>query len=82
MSLIGPRPEELWVVESYSDEQRKRLAFKPGLTGPMQVNGRGDLDFEERLKLEIDYIQNYSLRKDYSIFLRSLAVIINGKGAH
>jgi lipopolysaccharide/colanic/teichoic acid biosynthesis glycosyltransferase/GT2 family glycosyltransferase len=82
MSLIGPRPEELWVVECYSDEQRKRLTFKPGLTGPMQVNGRGDLDFEERLKLEIDYMQNYSIRKDLNIFLRSLAVIFNGKGAY
>jgi len=82
MSLIGPRPEELWVVECYTDEQRIRLAFKPGLTGPMQVSGRGDLDFEQRLKLEIEYMQNYSIRKDFSIFFRSLAAIINGKGAY
>jgi lipopolysaccharide/colanic/teichoic acid biosynthesis glycosyltransferase/glycosyltransferase involved in cell wall biosynthesis len=82
MSLVGPRPEELWVVEHYTDEQRKRLMFKPGLTGPMQINGRGDLNFEERLHLEFDYMQNYSIVKDFSICLRSLAVVINGKGAH
>jgi lipopolysaccharide/colanic/teichoic acid biosynthesis glycosyltransferase/GT2 family glycosyltransferase len=82
MSLVGPRPEELWVVEHYTDEQRKRLVIKPGLTGPMQINGRGDLDFEDRFKLEIDYIQSYSIKKDFNICLRSLGVIINGKGAH
>ena len=82
MSLVGPRPEELWVVERYTDEQRKRLMFKPGLTGPMQINGRGDLDFEDRLHLEFDYMQNYSIVKDFSICLRSLASVINGKGAH
>lgn len=82
MSLVGPRPEELWVVKCYSDEQRKRLVVKPGLTGPMQVSGRGDLDFDERLELELDYIQKYSMLKDLGIILRSLKAIINGKGAY
>lgn len=81
MSLVGPRPEQLWVVEKYTDEQRKRLAFKPGMTGPMQVNGRGCLNFEERMRLEMEYMQNYSSRKDFEILLRSVSAVISGKGA-
>ena len=45
------------MVEHYTDDQRRRLAVKPGMTGPMQVNGRGDLPFEARLALELDYIE-------------------------
>jgi lipopolysaccharide/colanic/teichoic acid biosynthesis glycosyltransferase len=82
MSLVGPRPEELWVVEKYTDEQRKRLAFKPGLTGPMQVNGRGNLNFKDRFELELEYMQNYSPVKDLEILLRSISAIISGKGAY
>ena len=82
MSLVGPRPEELWIVEKYTDEQRKRLAFKPGLTGPMQVNGRGSLNFDERYQLELDYIENYSLTKDIDILLHSIKAVITGNGAY
>ena len=82
MSLVGPRPEELWVVERYNDEQRLRLAFKPGLTGPMQINGRGNLDFDQRLKLELDYMINHSIVKDINILLKTIRVIINGHGAY
>ena len=82
MSLVGPRPEELWVVERYTDEQRRRLAFKPGLTGPMQINGRGNLDFDERLKLEMDYMINHSLVKDINILLKTIRAIFNGHGAY
>jgi lipopolysaccharide/colanic/teichoic acid biosynthesis glycosyltransferase/glycosyltransferase involved in cell wall biosynthesis len=81
MSLVGPRPEELWVVEGYNDEQRKRLAVKPGLTGPMQVAGRGELDMDARLALELDYIRNYSLWKDLRILLQTLPAVLSGKGA-
>ena len=82
MSLVGPRPEEIWVVERYNDKQRQRLAIKPGLTGPMQINGRGDLSFNERLQLEVEYMQNYSLINDFNICLKSLSALINGKGAY
>jgi lipopolysaccharide/colanic/teichoic acid biosynthesis glycosyltransferase/glycosyltransferase involved in cell wall biosynthesis len=82
MSLVGPRPEEVWVVQQYDDLQRKRLSVKPGLTGPMQINGRGDLGIEDRLQLEMEYISHYSLWKDFSILLNSLPVIISGKGAY
>jgi lipopolysaccharide/colanic/teichoic acid biosynthesis glycosyltransferase len=82
MSLVGPRPEEAAVVERYTDDQRRRLAVKPGLTGPMQVNGRGDLPFEARLALELDYIGHYSLRGDIAILLRTIPAVLRGEGAY
>jgi lipopolysaccharide/colanic/teichoic acid biosynthesis glycosyltransferase/glycosyltransferase involved in cell wall biosynthesis len=82
MSLVGPRPEQAALVELYSDDQRRRLAVKPGMTGPMQINGRGDLSFEERLALELDYIQHYSLRSDLAILLQTLPVVLRGDGAY
>jgi lipopolysaccharide/colanic/teichoic acid biosynthesis glycosyltransferase len=81
MSLVGPRPEELWVVDKYDDRQRSRLAVKPGLTGPMQVSGRGALDMEARLQLELDYIHNYSLWKDIKIIFRTFPAVICSQGA-
>jgi lipopolysaccharide/colanic/teichoic acid biosynthesis glycosyltransferase/glycosyltransferase involved in cell wall biosynthesis len=82
MSLVGPRPEEIWVVAQYNDAQRQRLLVKPGLTGPMQVNGRGCLDMDQRLQIEIDYINNYSLKKDISILLQTFQAIFSGRGAY
>ena len=64
MSLVGPRPEQVELVERYRPEHRFRLAVKPGLTGPMQVFGRGELSFEERLAVERDYIENLSISRD------------------
>ncbi len=81
MSLVGPRPEEMWVVALYNDQQRQRLQVKPGMTGPMQINGRGHLDMEDRLRLELDYIEHYSIWKDFSILLASIPTIITGNGA-
>ena len=66
----------------YTDYHPRRLAVKPGLTGPMQVSGRGDLPFSDRLQLELEYIDNYSLRRDLSILLRTVPVLLQGKGAH
>jgi lipopolysaccharide/colanic/teichoic acid biosynthesis glycosyltransferase/glycosyltransferase involved in cell wall biosynthesis len=82
MSLVGPRPEEAWVVAQYNDVHRRRLAVKPGLTGPMQVNGRGNLPLEARVKLELDYIEHYSLVRDAQILLRSIPEVISGRGAY
>jgi lipopolysaccharide/colanic/teichoic acid biosynthesis glycosyltransferase len=81
MSLVGPRPEEERIVQRYQDFQRRRLAVKPGMTGPMQVNGRGDLAFGERLQLELEYIDHYSLRRDFEILLRTFPTIFQGHGA-
>jgi lipopolysaccharide/colanic/teichoic acid biosynthesis glycosyltransferase/glycosyltransferase involved in cell wall biosynthesis len=82
MSLVGPRPEEVCMVERYTDHQRQRLVVKPGMSGPMQINGRGILDFHQRLALELEYIQNYSLIWDIEIMLKTFPAILNGRGAY
>jgi len=81
MSLVGPRPEQVELVARYLPEHRFRLAVKPGITGPMQVHGRGALTFRERLALEREYIENISVRRDLRILVLSIAPIINGRGA-
>jgi exopolysaccharide biosynthesis polyprenyl glycosylphosphotransferase len=81
MSLVGPRPEALWLVERYGDAERLRLDMRPGLTGPMQVHGRGELTFQERLAVEREYVENYSLRKDIKILGRTIAAVMNARGA-
>ena len=82
MSLVGPRPEEEAVVALYDERQRARLSMRPGVTGPMQVYGRGDLSFEERLALERDYLDNVSITGDLAILLRTPRAMIRGEGAH
>lgn len=82
MSLVGPRPEEEGVVALYDERQRARLAIKPGLTGPMQVYGRSDLTFEERLAIERDYLDNLSIAGDLAILMRTPRAVIRGEGAH
>jgi exopolysaccharide biosynthesis polyprenyl glycosylphosphotransferase len=82
MSLVGPRPEEESVVALYDERQRGRLAIKPGLTGPMQVYGRSDLTFEERLAMERDYLDNLSLAGDLAILMRTPRAVLRGEGAH
>jgi len=82
MSLVGPRPEEESVVALYDERQRGRLAVKPGMTGPMQVYGRSDLTFEERLAMERDYLDNLSLLTDLQILLRTPRAMVRGEGAY
>lgn len=82
MSLVGPRPEEASIVQKYNDWHRKRLAVKPGLTGPMQINGRGDLPLDERVRLELDYIERCSVWRDLVILAKTLPAWISGKGAY
>jgi exopolysaccharide biosynthesis polyprenyl glycosylphosphotransferase len=81
MSLVGPRPEQLELVERYSSEHRFRLTVKPGLTGPMQVHGRGELTFAERLAVELDYVENLSLGRDLRILALTPVSVIRGTGA-
>jgi exopolysaccharide biosynthesis polyprenyl glycosylphosphotransferase len=82
MSLVGPRPEEESVVALYDERQRLRLEVRPGMTGPMQVYGRADLTFEERLAMERDYLDNLSLLTDLAIILRTPRAMIRGDGAY
>ena len=81
MSVVGPRPEQLEVVERYRPEHRFRLAVKPGITGPMQVFGRGELTFAERLAVEQDYIENMSIGRDLRILAMTVPAVGRGTGA-
>jgi exopolysaccharide biosynthesis polyprenyl glycosylphosphotransferase len=81
MSLVGPRPEEARIVARYNDWQRRRLAVRPGITGPMQINGRGELALDERVRLELEYIEHYSLLTDCQILLQTIPAVIKGHGA-
>ena len=81
MSIVGPRPEQLDLVERYAPEHRFRLHVKPGLTGPMQVYGRGELTFDERLAVEREYVENLSLARDVRILLMTLPAVFGRRGA-
>ena len=82
MSLVGPRPEQVELVSRYDREHRFRLAVRPGLTGPMQIYGRGRLTFEERLAVERDYVENLSLGRDLRILALTVSTIWSGRGAY
>jgi exopolysaccharide biosynthesis polyprenyl glycosylphosphotransferase len=82
MSLVGPRPEQVELVRRYKPEHRFRLMVKPGLTGPMQVFGRGRLTFEERLAVEREYIENLSLSRDLRILALTVPSVFDGRGAY
>ena len=81
MSIVGPRPEQVELVERYEPEHRFRLAVKPGMTGPMQVFGRGELTFAERLAVELDYVENMSIGRDLRILFQTVPAIVRGTGA-
>lgn len=82
MSLVGPRPEEPRVVAYYTVYHRQRLVAKPGITGPMQIDARADLNLDERTALDLDYIKHSSLCSDINILLRTIPVVIHGRGAY
>ena len=81
MSIVGPRPEQLDLVERYAPEHQFRLHVKPGITGPMQVYGRGELTFDERLAVEREYVENLSLARDVRIVLMTLPAVLGRRGA-
>lgn len=81
MSLVGPRPEEPRFVTLYNDWHRRRLSVKPGMTGPMQIHGRADLSLDERVALELSYIDDYSVWRDLVVIAGTVPAVITGKGA-
>lgn len=81
MSLVGPRPPLPSEVEQYDEWQRRRLTIKPGLTCLWQVNGRNNIDFDKWVKLDLEYIDNWSLWLDFKIMTKTIPAILKGDGA-
>ena len=81
MSLVGPRPEMPYLVEMYEPWQRKRFAVPQGITGWWQVNGRSDKPMHLNTEDDLYYVQNYSLLLDIQILLKTVLVVLRGKGA-
>jgi len=82
MSLVGTRPPTVDEFEQYNIYYRRRLSITPGLTGMWQVSGRSDIkDFDEVVKLDLQYIDNWSIRKDIKILFQTVAVVLFRKGS-
>lgn len=81
MSLVGPRPELPSITEDYASEQKRVLWLKPGLTGLSQVRGRQNLDLEEKLEVDQQYLAEYSIGLDLWILLRTVWAVLRGRGA-
>ncbi len=81
MSLVGPRPPLPHEVEQYPDQFRRRLSVRPGITGAWQVAGRNEIQFEEWMRLDLDYIDNWSLGRDLRILAQTIPSVLTGRGA-
>jgi lipopolysaccharide/colanic/teichoic acid biosynthesis glycosyltransferase len=82
MSLVGTRPPTVDEWEKYEFHHRARLACKPGITGMWQVSGRSEItDFEEVVKLDTQYIMNWSMGQDFRILLKTIGIVLTGRGA-
>jgi lipopolysaccharide/colanic/teichoic acid biosynthesis glycosyltransferase len=81
MAIVGPRPTIAAQVELYTGEQRRRLEVKPGITGWAQVNGRAGIGWEERIELDIYYVDHRSAALDAKILARTPRVLLAGSGA-
>jgi exopolysaccharide biosynthesis polyprenyl glycosylphosphotransferase len=81
MSFVGPRPPLPSEITQYESWQYRRLSMKPGISGLWQVSGRNTLDFEKWMKLDLQYIDNWSLKLDFIILLRTLPAVLLGRGA-
>ncbi|MDM7923653.1 MAG: sugar transferase, partial [Pyrinomonadaceae bacterium] len=81
MSIVGPRPPIPYEVENYELWHRKRLDMKPGITGLWQVSGRNRLKFDEMVRIDLYYIENWSLWLDLKIILLTLPAVFRGDGA-
>jgi lipopolysaccharide/colanic/teichoic acid biosynthesis glycosyltransferase len=82
MSLVGPRPPLPSEVAGYADDARRRLLVKPGMTGLWQVSGRSDLSWEESVRLDLRYVENWTIALDVQILFRTASAMVRGDGAY
>jgi exopolysaccharide biosynthesis polyprenyl glycosylphosphotransferase len=81
MSLVGPRPHPMDDVERYDDFAVRRLRARPGMTGLWQVSGRSDLSWDEAVRLDLYYVENWSLSMDFVIMASTVSAVVTGRGA-
>jgi exopolysaccharide biosynthesis polyprenyl glycosylphosphotransferase len=82
MSLVGPRPPLPEEVALYHDDVRRRLLVKPGLTGLWQISGRSDLDWDDSVRLDLRYVENWSFTLDLMILWKTMSAVVRGRGAY
>ncbi|MFM7068308.1 MAG: sugar transferase [Actinomycetes bacterium] len=80
MSVVGPRPTLAYQVDRYDDEQRRRLAVRPGLTGLAQVSGRNALSWDDRIRFDVTYVQTQSAVEDLRIIAKTFTTLLSGEG--
>jgi lipopolysaccharide/colanic/teichoic acid biosynthesis glycosyltransferase len=81
MSLVGPRPPVPHEVAQYETFERRRLSMRPGITCWWQVNGRNNVGFDEWVRMDLEYIDSWSLANDFRILLKTLPAVLRGTGA-
>jgi exopolysaccharide biosynthesis polyprenyl glycosylphosphotransferase len=82
MSLVGPRPQQLWEVQTYDDWARRRLLVRPGMTGLWQVSGRSSLSWDEAVRLDLYYVDNWSMVTDLVIMSKTVKAVFSAQGAY
>ena len=82
MSLVGPRPQVQFEVETYANDVRRRLLVKPGMTGLWQINGRSDLTWDEAVRFDLYYVENWSVMSDLMILFRTGRAVMQASGAY
>ncbi len=82
MSLVGPRPPLPSEVDQYATDVRRRLLVRPGLTGLWQVSGRSRLSWEESVRLDLYYVDNWSMMNDLAIVAKTLRAVVGSSGAY
>jgi lipopolysaccharide/colanic/teichoic acid biosynthesis glycosyltransferase len=82
MSLVGPRPPLRSEVAEYDGTTHRRLQVRPGMTGLWQVSGRSDLSWPEALRLDLFYVDNWSMIQDLVILIRTIRAVVRGRGAY
>jgi lipopolysaccharide/colanic/teichoic acid biosynthesis glycosyltransferase len=82
MSLVGPRPQVPREVALYDEVLRRRLNVRPGMTGLWQVSGRNDLSLEDSVRLDLFYVDNWSMMQDLGILARTVGAVLSSRGAY
>jgi lipopolysaccharide/colanic/teichoic acid biosynthesis glycosyltransferase len=82
MSLVGPRPITRSEIEKYGEHYAEYASVRPGMTGSWQVSGRSDTSYERRVALDVSYVRNWSVLQDLKITMRTIGVVVLGRGAY